>query len=488
MSGFRWTVGEVRTALEDEMLRAWIARGAADPRGDESVEFAGVSTDTRKVVPGSLFVALRGERFDGHEFLREAAEKGATGAVVSRRPADAPEGLRLFEVEDTLRALGRLARHRRRLHRGQVVGIGGSNGKTTTKDLVRAALSARFRVHATEGNLNNQVGVPLTLLAAPDEAEVLVVEMGTNEPGEIAILARIAEPDFAVVTSIGEEHLEGLGSLEGVLEEELDMVKGLRLGGIALVAEDPPALPQRSRAELGGYRVRVVGLSEGADLHPDGGEAAVEIQPDGTTRWSWEGVPIHLPLPGRHNVRNALFALGLAREMGISRESAARALGRVPRPKLRNEWHTVGSLQVLADCYNSNPPSLAAAVDLLAGLPAGGAKVAVIGTMREMGDHAPALHRRAAEQIAGRVGRGIDLVVATGEFAGAFAPHAAALGERLVAVVDPVEAYAAASGRLGGGETILLKASRGESLERWLPLLERDFGGNDRGQVTGDRG
>ncbi len=476
MSGFRWTVGEVRQALEDEMLRAWIHRGADDRKGSDAAEFSGISTDTRTIVLGSLFVALVGDRFDGHAFLREAADRGATGAVVSRRPEDAPEGLRLFEVDDTRRALGRLARHRRRLHRGQVVGIAGSNGKTTTKDLVRAVLSARFRVHATEGNLNNQIGVPLTLLAAPDEAEVIVVEMGTNEPGEIAILARIAEPDFGIVTSIGEEHLEKLGSLEGVLEEELCLIGGLRLGGVALVAEDPPALPQRSRAELGGYRVRVVGLSEGADLHPDGGEAGIEILPDGATRWSWEGVPIHLPLPGRHNVRNALFALGLAREMGISRDAAARALARVPRPKLRNEWHRIGSLQVLADCYNSNPPSLAAAVDLLAGLPAAGPKVAVVGTMREMGAHAPALHRRAAEQIAGRVGKGIDLVVATGEFAGAFAPLAADLGDRLVAVEDPVEAFEVVAPRLGGGETLLLKASRGESLERWLPLLERDFG------------
>jgi len=476
LSGFRWTVGEVRKALEDEMLRAWIHRGADDRRDSDASEFAGISTDTRTIVAGSLFVALVGDRFDGHAFLREAADRGATGAVVSRRPDDVPEGLRLFEVDDTRRALGRLARHRRRLHRGQVVGIAGSNGKTTTKDLVRAVLSARFRVHATEGNLNNQIGVPLTLLAAPDEAEVIVVEMGTNEPGEIAILARIAEPDFGIVTSIGEEHLEKLGSLEGVLEEELCLIGGLRLGGVALVAEDPPALPQRSRAELGGYRVRVVGLSEGADLHPDGGEEGIEILPDGATRWSWEGTPIHLPLPGRHNVRNALFALGLAREMGISRDAAARALARVPRPKLRNEWHRIGSLQVLADCYNSNPPSLAAAVDLLAGLPAPGPKVAVVGTMREMGEHAPALHLRAAEQIAGRVGKGIDLVVATGEFAGAFAPHASELGDRLVAVEDPVEAFEVAAPRLGGGETILLKASRGESLERWLPLLEREFG------------
>ncbi|HEX7240567.1 MAG TPA: UDP-N-acetylmuramoyl-tripeptide--D-alanyl-D-alanine ligase [Longimicrobiaceae bacterium] len=474
MSGFRWTAGEVRAALEDEMLRAWVRRGVEAPEGDDGQEFTGISTDTRKVGAGSLFVALAGERFDAHDFLARAAEAGAAGAVVSRVPEGVPPGLRLFEVDDTLRALGRLARHRRRQHRAQVVGIGGSNGKTTTKDLVRAALTARFRVHATEGNLNNQVGVPLTLLAAPDEAEVIVVEMGTNEPGEIAVLTAIVEPDFAVVTSIGEEHLEKLVSLEGVLEEELALVEGLRMGAVALVAEDPPALPQRSRAALGGSRVRVVGLSEGADVHPDGGEEGIEVLPDGTTRWSWEGLPVELPLPGRHNVRNALIALGLAREMGISREAAVRGLMKVPRPKLRNEWHRIGGVRVLADCYNSNPPSLAAAIDTLASLPAEGAKVAVVGTMRELGEQTPALHRRAAEQIAARLGKGIDRVVATGEFAGAFAPLAAELGERLVAVADPLEAYRAAG--LTGSETILLKGSRGEQLERWLPLLERDHG------------
>jgi UDP-N-acetylmuramoyl-tripeptide--D-alanyl-D-alanine ligase len=464
LSGFRWTAAEVLKALGEEPARA-----------DAKEVYASVSTDTRALVEGSLFVALRGERFDAHKFLAQAAEKGATGAVVSRVPADAPEGLRYFRVHDTLYALGRLGRHRRRSLRGQVVGIAGSNGKTTTKDLLRATLSARFRVHATAANLNNQVGVPLTLLSTPEEAEVVVVEMGTNEPGEIALLTRIVEPDVGLITSIGEEHLEKLGSLEGVLEEELALLDGIRPGGVALVAEEPGALAQRARVALGAYRVRVVGLSEGADLHPDGGEEAIQVLADGSTRWSWEGLPVELPLPGRHNVRNALFALGVARELGISREGAVRGLAKVPRPKLRNEWHTIGRLRVLADCYNANPPSLAAAVELLAALPAEGPKVAVVGTMRELGDLTPELHRRAAEEIAARVGRGVDRVVATGEFARAFAPLAEGLGERLVAREDPLEAYAAAAPLLGGDETILLKASRGEALERWLPLLERDF-------------
>lgn len=475
MSGFRWTAGEVERALEDEMLRAWARSGAESAAGDAGMEFSGITTDTRRIAPGSLFVALKGERFDGHDYLGQAAESGAAGAVVSRRPDESPEGLRYFIVDDTLRALGRLARHRRRALRGQVVSVCGSNGKTTTKDLVRAALTARFRVHATEGNLNNQVGVPLTLLAAPDEAEVIVVEMGTNEPGEIAILAGIAEPDLGIITSIGEEHLEKLVDLQGVLEEELALLGGLRAGAVAVVAEDPPALPQRARAALGAYRVRVVGLSEGADVHPEGGEEGIEVLPDGTTRWLWEGIRVHLPLPGRHNVRNALCALAVATELGVSKEAAARGLMKVPRPKLRNEWHQIGGVRVLADCYNSNPPSLAAAVDLLASLPAGGRKVAVVGTMRELGEQTPELHRSAAQQIATRVGSGVDGVVATGEFAAAFAPLAAELGERLVAVADPLEAYEAAAPLLDGNATILLKASRGESLERWLPLLQRDF-------------
>src|SRR5687767_3437921 len=179
MSAFRWTAAEVARAL-----------GVA-PAGEEA--FAGVSTDTRHIVPGSLFVALKGERFDGHDYLAQAAAAGAAGAVVSR-PADAPEGMRVFRVDDTLHALGALGRHRRRALAGRVIAVAGSNGKTTTKELLRAALSPGLRVHATDANLNNQVGVPLTLLAAPDDAQAVIVEAGTNEPGEIALLSAIIEP------------------------------------------------------------------------------------------------------------------------------------------------------------------------------------------------------------------------------------------------------------------------------------------------------
>ncbi|MDB4949229.1 MAG: UDP-N-acetylmuramoylalanyl-D-glutamyl-2,6-diaminopimelate/D-alanyl-D-alanyl ligase [Gemmatimonadetes bacterium] len=467
MSELRWTAAEVAKAL-----------GTDVPGTQAGAVYSAVATDTRKVAPGSLFVALAGERFDAHDFLSAAAESGAAAAVVSRVPADAPAGLALWVVsDDTRAALGRLGRHRRRAFAGKVVGVCGSNGKTTTKELLRAALGSTLKVHATEANLNNQVGVPLTLLSIPDDADVAVVEMGTNEPGEIAVLTAIVEPDVGIMTSIGEEHLEGFGDVAGVFREETALLEGMPAGSVAIVAEEPEELPARAIQLRGREWVRVAGLGEGADLRPDGGADSISIESDGSTRWSFRGTPVHLPQPGRHNVRNALIAFGVAMELGVSTQDAARGIAAMPRPKLRGEWKDVGRMRVLADCYNSNPPSLSAAVDLLAGLPGDARKVAVVGTMRELGAQAEAIHRRAAKEIAALLESGrIDRVVATGEFVPAFAALANGFGDRLVSAEDPIDAYAAAARGLTGDETILLKGSRGVQLERWLPLLERDFG------------
>jgi UDP-N-acetylmuramoyl-tripeptide--D-alanyl-D-alanine ligase len=460
VTAFRWTAAEVERAL-----------GTKGTAGGDA-EYTGISTDTRKIQPGSLFVALRGANYDAHEFLAVASGAGATAAVVSRMPEVQPSGMRLYLVDDTLHALGRLARQRRRALAGRVVAVAGSNGKTTTKELLRAALGAKFRVHATEANLNNQVGVPLTLLAAPEDAEVLVIETGTNEPGEIALLGAIAEPDVALITSIGEEHLEGFGSVAGVLEEELAILPSIRPGGTGFVADEPDELVSRARTLLGD-RLRVAGFSEAADVRPEG---EIDVRPDGSTAWRFRGVDVHVPLPGRHNVRNALLALGIAEELGVPLADAARGIGAMTAPKMRNEWRRVGTVGVLADCYNSNPPSLRAAVELLASIPTDGAKVAVVGTMRELGDHAESLHASAARQIAALVGQGIDRVVATGDFVAAFGPLRDELGDRLVAAEDPMQAYEALRPSLSGNETILLKGSRGVALERIIPLIERDFG------------
>jgi UDP-N-acetylmuramoyl-tripeptide--D-alanyl-D-alanine ligase len=382
----------------------------------------------------------------------------------------------VFVVNDTTAALGLLGRYRRRAWGRTVVAVAGSNGKTSTKDILAAALGSVLAVHASKGNLNNQVGVPLTLLAAPEDAEVLVVETGTNEPGEITLLGAIVEPDAAVITSIGEEHLEGLGSVAGVLEEELSILRHLRPGGVAVVAEEPSELPEGAERIVGGMRMRVAGLDARADLRPDGGQAGIEVLPGGATRWRFRGVQIDLPLPGMHNVRNALVALGVSTELGVPVEESAKAIAAMPAPKMRSEWLRVGTLDVLADCYNANPPSTRAALELLASLPSTSHKVAVIGTMRELGGHAEGLHRSVGALAAEKLGKGIDLLVATGDFVPALAEFAG--DERVVAVEDPLEAYESLRPRLDGGETVLLKGSRGVALERLLPLLERDFAGS----------
>lgn len=443
--------------------------------GDAARAFSAVSTDTRAMGPDALFVALKGDRFDGHTFLQAAAEAGATGAVISDPSTEAPAGMTLYQVDDTLAALGRIGAYRRSNLGARFVGVVGSNGKTTTKELIRAVLQARYKVHATTGNLNNQIGVPLTLLSMPEEAEVGVIEMGTDRPGEVAALTAIVRPDQVAITSIGEEHLELLGDLEGVLEEEVSVLRGLGPQGKAFVAEEPEGLPRRAREIIGRNRVKVAGLRESSDLRPDGGERGIHVVEDGSTRWTWRGLDVRLPIPGRFNVRNALLALGIGMELGVTPEEGVQALASVKLPKLRGEWVQYGDLRVLADCYNANPPSLAAAVDLLGSLPARGRKVAVLGSMRELGPTSDQLHQAAADRIAKLVGDRIDLVVATGAFVPAFEKHRGRLGDQLVLDPDPVTAYEQVGPSLKATDTILLKASRGEQLERWLPLLERDF-------------
>lgn len=467
MNGAFWTDAEVRRALALS--------------GDESsvAPYSSVSTDTRAVVQGALFVALKGDRFDGHRFLDDAAAAGATGAVVSDPEISAPEALVLYRVDDTLTALGRLAAHRRDHHAARFIGVVGSNGKTTTKELIRAALESRYRTHATQGNLNNQIGVPLTLLGLPEDAEIGVIEMGTDRPGEIAALTSIVHPDHVVITSIGEEHLELLGNLDGVLAEETSVLEGLAKKGKAFVAEEPAALAKRAREIAGRSRVKVAGYRESADLRPDGGERSIRVLEDGSTLWHWRGLEVRLPLPGRFNIRNALLALGVAVELGVTPQEAVTALSNVKLPALRSEWVKYGDLRVLADCYNANPPSVAAAVDLLGSLPARGRRIAVLGTMRELGPTSEHLHAVAADSIAKMVGDQIDLIVATGDFVRAFKRHETALGDQLVLREDPVEAYALVGPELRPSDTILLKASRGDQMERWLPFLERDFAISD---------
>ncbi|MGH7467293.1 MAG: UDP-N-acetylmuramoyl-tripeptide--D-alanyl-D-alanine ligase [Longimicrobiales bacterium] len=450
-----WTDAAVHAALG-------VGGHAAD------VSYTSVSTDSRTIPDGGLFVALVGARFNGHDYLAEVAQKGARGAVVSTLASDRPHGLVYYLVEDTLEALGQLGRYRRRQLDARVCAVTGSNGKTTTKEMLRALLGTRYRVHATSGNLNNRIGTPLTLLAAPDDAEALVIELGTSLPGEIAQLGDIVEPDAAVVTAISEEHLEGLGDLLGVLQEETSILNSLRPGGFAVVADEPAELAEHARSLVSHpERVKVAGWTERADA--DLRAADVQLDERGDVRFRWQQAEVYVPLRGRHNVRNALIALGVARAWGVDLAQATAVLTTLKPAKMRNELHEFGQLTVIADCYNSNPASLASAIDLLESMPHKRRRVAIVGSMLELGPTSAALHQRAAQQIADAR---IDLVVATGEFVAAFATLREEMGSRLILSPDPLEAWDALGPRLRGEEVVLLKGSRGVALERLLPRLE----------------
>ena len=464
-----WTDAELRRAL-----------GLDDSQANAGVTYDGIATDTRTLRKGALFVALTGEAHDAHRFLGAAAQAGARAALVERVPDDAPEALHYYVVDDTLVALGRLATDRRRRMEARVVAITGTNGKTSTKEMTRAVLATKYRVHATTGNLNNLVGTPLTILSAPDDTEAMVVEVGTSAPGEIARLRDIAEPDAAIITGVGPGHLEGLGTLHGVLIEKTSLIEKLAPGAVAIVADTPPELPARAR-ELK-PDVQVGGLTERADDALRGEN--VELDDEGRPHFTWSGRHVQLSVRGRHNASNALLALGLARAWGVDADDAVAALGRVELPGMRMDVRRIGDARVIVDCYNANPASMRAAGDLLASMPRGSARVAIMGSMRELGAESAALHRASLEEM---LARDVDVVVATGEFADA-ANGVDAGRARVVAESDPLAAWERVKDQLRGDEVVLLKGSRGVALERLLPLMEETFGEHRRPSAGGNRG
>jgi UDP-N-acetylmuramoyl-tripeptide--D-alanyl-D-alanine ligase len=445
----RWTSTWVRAALG---LPAPAARSGA-----AGTTFTRVLTDTRSIEPGALFVALAGERFDGHDYLDAAAAAGATGVVV-RESARVPAGVAAFHVPDTLRAFGLLARARRREITGPVIAVTGTNGKTSTKEMLAAVLGTRFRVYATRANLNNLVGVPTTILEAPDDADALVVEAGANLPGEIARYREIIEPSLVLITNAVQGHLEGFGSLGGVVAEKVSLADGVPL---AVVGTDPPALAEEVRRRARAVRTAAL---ERADLVPD----RVELGPDARPVLTFGDARFTLAARGLHQADNATRVWAVVEALELDRQAAARALERFAIPAGRGELLEQGGLTILNDCYNANPQSFRAAIATARALRNGRRLVFIAGTMRELGEDAPALH---AEIAAALVALDPELLAAVGDFVPALAPYAARLGDRLVTAPDPIALGPLVAARLQGGEVVVLKASRGVALERILPAL-----------------
>lgn len=446
-------------------MTAWtgqrVARVLGCEAGAHDLVFRSVSTDTRAIESGDLFVALTGDRFDGHDFLADAVQRGATGVVV-RRGAAAPEGVATFSVPDTLAALGALAHERRQEIAGPVVAVTGTNGKTATKEMLAHALGTRWQVHATRGNLNNLIGVPLTLLSAPSETGALVVEAGASVPGEIARLQEIIAPTIAVITNVSAGHLEGFGSEEGVLAEKLALLAGV---ATAVVGTRPPSLAGRARGMAS--RVLVGGTAPHADIRPD----AWSLDENGCAEIVFGGVAMRLPLVGRHQVENAMLAFAVARALELDSAVVARALEAVALPAGRCEVLRDGGLTILHDAYNANPLSIAASLETARAMRGGRPLVVVLGTMLELGELSAELHRSVADQV---LAAEPDLIAVTGAFATAFERHAAALGDRLLLADDPPTLGKRLRKRLAGNELVLLKASRGMRLERVIPHLMAD--------------
>jgi UDP-N-acetylmuramoyl-tripeptide--D-alanyl-D-alanine ligase len=427
------------------------------PRGPQA--FARVWTDTRTLGRGDLFVALVGDRFDAHDFLRQAVASGASGLVVSRVEGTRGLGVPVYEVPDTLIALGLLGRYRRGAWGKPVVGVVGTNGKTSTKELLKAALGRMLATHATYGNLNNLVGVPLTLLAIPDEADVAVIEMGTNQPGEVARLRAVVEPNVTVVTSIAEEHLEGLGDLAGVMREELAACDGIATAVVPASQRD--VVDEASRRAR---RVIAAGLDEG-DFRAE----RWTLDTDGSGHMTVAGVDIHVPLRGVHNLRNTMLALAVARELGVPLDRAAHGIAAMPLPPMRSNVEQIGRATLVNDAYNSNPGSAKAALELLQHAGQGRQRVAVLGTMLELGPSGPALHEALARDA---LASPIEVLAGLGEFAIAFDRAAdGSTRERLVTADDVDSLWNRLSSRLEPDAVILLKASRGVRLEQLVPKI-----------------
>jgi UDP-N-acetylmuramoyl-tripeptide--D-alanyl-D-alanine ligase len=426
----------------------------------------GYSIDSRTIQPGELFFAVKGDRFDGHDFVDQAMSKGAIAAIVRKDHSPGyPSRSGLLAVDDTLVALQTLATAVRKLWGKVAIGITGSMGKTTTKEAIAHLLSVRHRVHRTKGNFNNHFGLPLGLLTLEPEYDLSVIEMGMSHAGEIAALAHIAQPNEGVVTTVAPVHLEFFDSIAGIARAKYELIEALPAHGTAILNADDEYVSQFGRDFKG--KVILFGLKPTADIRA---ENIKIIGPEGT-RFDLvcQGVrqPVHSPLLGQHNVLNVLAAAAVALEDGVTVSEIAAALPTLEAADKRGQIIRVENVAVLYDCYNSSPKALMAAVDTLAAMPAK-RRIVVAGEMLELGSTGEQLHRECGEYIAGKK---LDFLLGVRGLAKKMVEAAASAGMHAQFVATPEEAGDWLARETRDGDAVLLKASRGvkleKALERW---------------------
>jgi UDP-N-acetylmuramoyl-tripeptide--D-alanyl-D-alanine ligase len=442
--------------------------GAARQNGSERIRVSRLGTDSRTVQPGDLFVALHGETFDGHQFVEQALQRGAVGAIVENSFGGkiAPQYC-VLRVSDTLVAYQQIAANYRRSLGIKVVAITGSNGKTSTKDFTAAVLARRFRVTKTEGNYNNHVGLPHTILEATAQDVVGVWEIGMNHPGEIAPLAAIAQPDVAIITNIGVAHIEFMGTREAIAQEKGNLAASLGADG-TLILNSSDEFAQSIAARTRG-RVIFAGIEQG-ELQARG----IVQSASGAEFELLEGAHrCHavLPVPGLHMVQNALLAVAAGRVFGLSLEESAAGLASAAITKARLQIKAIGGVQFIDDSYNANPDSTKAALRTLADLETGGHRIAVLGQMLELGAESERGHREVGQTAASL---GIDCLIAVGQGAAEIANGAKSAGLTKVSIAEgPAEAAEQLSEIASPGDLVLIKASRSARAERVLEEFEK---------------
>jgi UDP-N-acetylmuramoyl-tripeptide--D-alanyl-D-alanine ligase len=454
----------------DEVLAA---TGGDLVRLGDRTRFAGVTTDSRRLARGELFVAIRGDAHDGHDFLADAAARGAGAVVVERSHAERRLGCGMIAVRDTLAALGDIASFHRRRHRPRIVAVTGSNGKTTTKEMLAAILERALgpgRVLRTTGTQNNLVGLPLTLLRMAGTEEAAILELGMNGPGEIWRLAQIAEPDVGVITCVAPAHLEGLGSIHGVAEAKAELYRRLRPSATAVVNADDPLVAASARAFPGrkipfgtGGEGLAVEAQDIVDRGLDGIEFRLAVER--------HDVPVRLAVPGRHNVTNALAAAAAGHALGIRLDALQAGLEAFQPPGMRMEVTQLPTgVTVLNDAYNANPASMAAALRTLAAS-RGRRRAAVLGEMRELGAEAVRAHRELGATAAAVH---VDALFLLGAHADAVRAGAEAAGfpaDRITIAATHEELGDRLAAWCRAGDLVLLKGSRGAAMEEVLRHL-----------------
>jgi UDP-N-acetylmuramoyl-tripeptide--D-alanyl-D-alanine ligase len=456
----------VRLSLQ-EILKA--TGGQLASSADPALVISGVSTDTRTLRAGELFVPLRGPRADGHDFIVEAFRRGATAALAARPVAGLPPARVVIRVDDTLRALGHIAAAYRRTLAVTVVGITGSVGKTTTAQLCAAILAQAMPVAATKEDWNAEIGVPLTLLGVSPQHRVVVLEMGMRGLGQIAELVEMASPSIGVVTSVGESHLEFLGSLENIARAKGELVAGLPPDGVAVLNRDDAMVA--GLAKLARGRVLTYGLDGAADVTA----AEVRFEAAGMVfRLTARGAhaDVHLPAWGRHNVSNALAAATVAVALGLDVAPIAAGCASWTPSKMRLQPLRAGSVLILNDAYNASPASAHAAFDVLEEVGRGRRMLAVLGAMKELGPQSAELHRAVGADVARRH---ISALLTVGDGADAIGEGAASGGmdrARIAHVSTVAEASTRLRAMLQPGDVVLVKGSRAVEMERIVETLQ----------------